>query len=67
MISPLTSSLRWRLIGLLALALLTEVALNAQSVALTSIHLYQRTLSPVAGRAGGLVSSRAVPDQGKET
>jgi putative membrane protein insertion efficiency factor len=48
----MTTSLRGRLIALVALALVTAVVLNAQSVARASIHLYQRTLSPVAVRAG---------------
>jgi len=57
--SPMTTWLRRRLIELLPLALLIGVALNAQSVALTAIHLYQRALSPVAARAG--LSCRFTP------
>ena len=48
----MTTSFRRYLIALMGLALVTAVVLNAQPVARSSIHLYQRMVSPVAARAG---------------
>lgn len=48
--SPL---LRWRLVGGTALvAIGAGLFLNAQPLALAAVHGYQRTLAPIAARAG---------------
>ena len=41
-----------RMVRIGSVALLCAVVLNAQPLALAGIHAYQRTLSPLAARAG---------------
>jgi hypothetical protein len=51
--------LRKFLLAVLAVAGFSIVASNAEAIAIAGIHAYQRTLSPLAGRAG--IRCRFVP------